>query len=99
VLARQHDAGVSGIGDDDEAVIPGVEIYDANSGAETASFTGPRGQLYCDAARIYSASPGGMQIWDVRTGDNTASVPDFTPSHYHAASHELAAVDGSILTS
>ena len=40
-----------------------------------------------------------MQIWDIRTGDNTGSAPDFTPSHYHAASHDLAAVDGSILTS
>jgi hypothetical protein len=43
--------------------------------------------------------PGGMQIWDVRTGDNTGSVPGVMSSRYHAASHELAAVDGSILTS
>jgi hypothetical protein len=89
---------MSGIGADDEAMIPGVEIYDANSGAVTASFAGPRGQLYCDAGRLCSASPGGMQIWDIRTGDNTGSVPGFMPSHYHAAGHELAAVDGSILT-
>jgi hypothetical protein len=90
---------VSGIGADDEAMIPGVEIYDATSGAVTARFAGPQGQLYCDSGRLYSASPGGMQIWDVRTGDNTGSVPGFMPSHYHPASHELAAVDGSILTS
>jgi hypothetical protein len=43
--------------------------------------------------------PGGMQIRDVRTGDNTGSVPGVMPSRYHAASHELASVDGSILKS
>jgi hypothetical protein len=40
-----------------------------------------------------------MQIWEIRTGDNTGSGPGLKPSHYHAASRELAAVDGSILTS
>jgi hypothetical protein len=42
------------------------------------------------------ASPGGMQIWDIRTGDNTRSVPGFMSSRYHAASHDLASLDGSI---
>ena len=36
---------MSGIGTDDEAMIPGVENYDANTGAVTASFAGQRGQL------------------------------------------------------
>jgi hypothetical protein len=89
---------MSSIGADDEAMIPGVEIYDANSGMVTANFAGPQGQLYRDAGRPYSASPGGTQILEVRTGDNTGSVPGLMPSRYHAASHELAAVDGSILT-
>jgi len=90
---------MSCIGADDEAMIAGVEIYDANSGAVTASFAGPQGQLYCDGYRLYSARPGGMQVWDIHTGDNTGSVPGFTPSRYHAGSHELAAVDDSTLTS
>jgi hypothetical protein len=59
---------MSGIGADDEAMSPGVEIYDANSGMVTANFAGPQGQPYCDAGRLYSASPGGMQIRDIRTG-------------------------------
>lgn len=67
--------------------------------ASTIAATASRAVYLGSARNDRPASPGGMQVWDIRTGDNTGSVPGFMPSHYHAASHELAAVDGSILTS
>lgn len=90
---------LSGIGTDDEAMIGGVQLYDANSAAPVRAFAGPVGQLYGDRGRLYSASPDGLQIWDVRTGDNTGTVPGFVPSRHHPGSHEFAAIDGITLTS
>jgi hypothetical protein len=89
---------ISGIGTDDQAMIPGVELYDAKAAAMLGRFAGPAGQMFCDHGRLYSAGPEALQIWDVRTGDNTGTVPGFTPSRYHAGSHELAAIDGHTLT-
>jgi hypothetical protein len=88
---------VSGIGADDEAMIPGVEIYDARSAALLARFAGPAGLLHCDRDRLYSSGPAGLEIWDIQTGENTGSVPGFSPTRYHPGGHELAAIDGQTL--
>jgi hypothetical protein len=88
---------ISGIGADDEAMIPGVEIYDARSGALLASFAGPTGLLHSDRDRLYSSGPAGLEIWDIQTGENTGIVPGFAPTRYHAGGHELAAIEDGTL--
>jgi hypothetical protein len=88
---------VSGIGADDEAMIAGVEIYDARSAVLLARFPGPAGPLHYDRDRLYSSGPAGLEIWDIETGENTGAVSGFAPTRYHAGSHELAAIDGETL--
>jgi hypothetical protein len=88
---------VGGIGADDEAMIPGVEIYDARSAALLARFAGPAGPLHYDRDRLYSSGPAGLEIWDIQTGERTGRVPGFAPTRYHAGGHELAAIDGETL--
>jgi hypothetical protein len=88
---------LSGIGPDDQLMIPGVEIYNVEAEALVTRFAGPAGQLYCDRDRLYSASPAGLQIWDISTGEHTGTVPGFEPARYHHGSAELAAIDGSDL--
>jgi hypothetical protein len=83
---------LAGIGADDQAMIPGVEIYDASTGTLAAAFAGPHGDLHCDGDRLYATSSGAMTIWDIRTGQNTGTVPDFAPTRYHAGSRELAQI-------
>lgn len=88
---------MAGIGADDEAMIPGVEVYDVRTTALVASFAGPIGRLHCERDRLYASSPDGLQIWDTQTGENTGTVPGFVPTHYHAGSHELAVINDSSL--
>jgi hypothetical protein len=88
---------LGGIGADSQAMIPGVEIYDVTTGALAAAFAGPDGDLHCDGDQLYAAGPGGMTIWDIRTGETTGTVPGFTPTRYHAGSHELAAIDDTAM--
>jgi hypothetical protein len=87
----------AGIGADNEAMIPGVEIYDARSATLLASFAGPVGPLHCERERLFASSPRGLQIWDVRTGAQTGTVPGLALVRYHAGSHELAAIDDGAL--
>lgn len=88
---------ISGIGSDDEAMLQGVRIFDVAAGAEVATFAGPAGALFADGARLYSASPGGLQVWDPLTGERTGTVPGFVPASHHRAAGELAGISGDVL--
>ncbi|HEX6684404.1 MAG TPA: hypothetical protein VF062_16500 [Candidatus Limnocylindrales bacterium] len=88
---------VSGIGDDDEAMLAGVRIFNAATGNELTSFAGPTGALFADAARLYAAAPAGLELWDPATGHRTGTILGFVPTHHHVGAGELAAVGGKAL--
>jgi hypothetical protein len=88
---------VAGIGEDDEAMLDGVRVFDAATGGERASFAGPTGPLFADARRLYAAAPGGLDIWDHRTGERTGTVPGFVPVAYHPGTGELAELADGVL--
>ena len=88
---------IGGIGEDDDEMLDGVEIYRVETGTRTAMVAGPRGQLFADARRLYSASPDGLTIWDPDTGERTGSVPGFVPTHHHVGSGELAVLEDEVL--
>jgi hypothetical protein len=88
---------VSGIGGDDEAMLTGVRIFSATTGTELTSFAGPTGDLYADAARLYAAAPGGLEVWDPVTGHRTGTITGFVPTHHHPGAAELCTVDGGML--
>jgi hypothetical protein len=89
---------ISGIGNDDEAMLDGVRIFDVATGAELNTFAGPRGALFAAGRRLYAAAPDGLGIWDPFTGHRTGTVPGFVPTSHHPGTGELAAVnDGRLL--
>ena len=88
---------IGGIGEDDDAMLDGFEIYQVETGNRTGMVAGPRGQLFADARRLYSASPDGLEVWDPDTGQRTGSVPGFVPTHHHVGSAELAVLEEKVL--
>jgi hypothetical protein len=89
---------ISGLGDDDMDLLPGVRIFDAPTGAELHAFAGPQGELFSAGRRLYAATPDGLEIWDPFTAERTGRVPGFHPTHHHRAAGELAAVrDGELV--
>jgi hypothetical protein len=88
---------VSGIGGDDEAMLAGVRVFDADTGRETTAFAGPTGALFADGLRLYAAAPHGLEVWDPATGEHTGTVPGFVPTRHHRGAGELASTDGSVL--
>lgn len=88
---------IGGIGDDDEEMLDGVEIYRVDTGARAGMFVGPRGQLFAGPRRLYSTSPDGLEVWDPDTGQRTATIPGFVPTHHHAGSGELAVLEDRVL--
>jgi len=88
---------VSGIGDDDLAILPGARIFDVTADVELIAFPGPRGQFFAAGRRLYAADPDGLTVWDPFTGHRTGTVPGFVPTHHHPGAGELAAVaDGRL---
>ena len=81
---------VAGIGEDDEAMLAGVRLFDAPTGTELAGFAGPTGALFADRGRLYAATPDGLDVWDPFTGERTGTVPGFVPTAHHPGAGELA---------
>jgi hypothetical protein len=79
---------ISGIGFDDEHMLPGVRVFNARSGQEINTFAGPDGQLFFDG-HLYASSANGLEVWDVHTAERLGSVSGFVPSRHHRGAHEL----------
>ena len=88
---------ISGIGSDDQAMLPGVRIFDVTTGAEVAAFAGPAGPLFAAGGRLYAAAARGLEIWDPATVELTGTLPGFVPASYHTAAGELAEISGPFL--
>lgn len=87
---------IYGIGEDDEALLPGVRVFDVATGAEVFAFalTRPASDLFSEGNRLYAAGKTGMDVWDPATGERTGTVLGFVPTVHHPSARELAAFDG-----
>jgi hypothetical protein len=96
---------VSGIGDDDAALVDGARVFDATAHAaagdagdrrqptpEVRTFAGPSGAFFGDGPRLYSAGEDGLSRWDVATGARTARIDGFRPSRQSRTRGELVEV-------
>ncbi|WP_344313225.1 hypothetical protein [Fodinicola feengrottensis] len=68
------------IGHDDEAMLDGVEIYDAPSGRRIAIFAGPNGRMWAYRGKLHVAASTGMEIWNRETGARISHLTDFRPT-------------------
>ena len=87
---------VSGIGSDDDHIIPGTRVFDVKSGAEQLAFAGPDGELFYDE-RLFSSNPDGLQVWDPSTGERLARLEGFRPTRHHPSARELIELRGDHL--
>jgi hypothetical protein len=72
-----------GFGDDDLAMTPAVQLFDAETGQHLRWFAGPeKGDLYFDDY-LFSTSSKGTDVWDIDTGERLLHEPDLTPINYH----------------
>jgi hypothetical protein len=83
---------LSGLGDDDEDMLPGVRVVDVVTGTGVLAFTGPTGDLFVHDGRLLSVSGGATHVWDPATGERTATLPDVAPARLHPGTGELAAL-------
>jgi hypothetical protein len=68
------------IGRDDEAMIDGVEVYDALSGRLTGMFAGPAGPMWGHNGTLFVAATAGFEAWDPAVGARIGLVRDFQPT-------------------
>lgn len=83
---------VSGLGEDDEAMLPGARVFDVTTGDEVRAFAGPSGALFAGQGRLYSVNDGATHVWDPATGERTATLADVNPTRRHPKTGELAAI-------
>lgn len=74
---------VWGFGDDDLAMTPAVQLFDAETGELIRWFAGPQKGTLCFDRYLFSASPEGTDVWGVDTGERLLHDPDLTSAAYH----------------
>ena len=87
---------IEGIGMDDEKIIRGATIFDAQSGQQLAQFAGPSGPYFSDGARFFSVEDDGLHLWDVEIGARTGIVRGFRPQFQ--IGNALAQIEGDTMT-
>lgn len=89
---------VWGAGEDDDWLIPAIELYDAETGRRIRWFAGvSRGTLFFDK-HLFSVTATSTEIWNLESGARLATVADFTPLAHHPQTHEFLSrlSDGSL---
>ena len=72
---------LSGLGDVDALMLPGVRLFDVESGNELPGFVGPEGRLLFDEY-LFSLN-GGLSLWDVSSGERLLHQSGTVPLAYH----------------
>lgn len=93
-VGDQHVA-IWGVGDDDEAVIPGVCLVDVERGGPSRAFAGvARDALWSDGRLLFSRGDTGLSVWDPFTGERLAELVGFIPSAYNPFTDEFLVKEG-----
>jgi hypothetical protein len=90
---------VQRIGWDDEAMVDGVELYDARSERLVGMFAGPAGRMWARAGRLYVATEAGLEVWSPSDGARVGLVDDFRPLAHDPVTGAFAELDGNRLRS
>ncbi|MFJ3979346.1 hypothetical protein [Streptomyces sp. NPDC090021] len=90
---------LGGLGEDDEAMVPGARVFDVTRSVdlgrlysgpdETATFGGPEGRFFAADGLLFSAGGPGLEIWEPTSGARIGSVPGFHPTHHDPVRNEL----------
>ena len=99
----QKRIAIGGLGDDDDAMIDGANIFDVTMPGlrdgplcadlrdvpGVTAFAGPAGAFFSDGASLFSSDDTGLSRWDPEDGSRTGHVENFSPCRYHWASREF----------
>jgi hypothetical protein len=103
VWLDDHRVVVAGIGDDEDAIVPGARIFDVTRRGKAApgwsshvpwadellAFAGPSGLFFSEGGWLFSSSDTGLSRWDPTTGERTGLLAGFRPTHHHRGTREL----------
>jgi hypothetical protein len=85
------------IGQDDDAMIDGVEVYDVLTGRLTGMFAGPAGPMWSHSGTLFVAASAGLTAWDPIGGARIGLVQDFQPTAFDSRTGTFAELKDSRL--
>jgi hypothetical protein len=88
---------ISGLGDDDETMLPGLRVFDVATGVEVRAFAGPAGALFASRGRLYSVAGGAASVWDPATGERISVLDAVNPTSHNPWTGELASIEAGQL--
>ncbi|GAA2789618.1 hypothetical protein [Crossiella cryophila] len=85
------------IGQDDEAMIDGVELYDARRVVRTGMFAGPAGPMWGFGGLLHVSAAEGFEVWDPVEGARVGLVEGFRPQAHNPVTGAFAELRDGVL--
>ncbi len=85
------------IGEDDDAMVDGVELYAAPSAECVGTVFGPKGQMWAVDGQLAVAAEGGLEFWDPAEGARVGVLPGYRPTAYNPQTRTFATLDDWVL--
>jgi len=73
---------VQRIGDDDLAMLEGVQLYDAATARRVGAFAGPSGRMWSVGGRLALAAEAGLELWDPAEEARVGLLRGFHPTAF-----------------
>lgn len=93
----QDVVAVQRIGEDDELMLDGIELYELPGGQRVGTFTGPAGPMWGHGGLLYVTGTDGLEVWDPERGARIGLVQGFRPTAHRDGT--FAALADGVLNS
>ncbi|XVV07069.1 hypothetical protein ACQPW3_17470 [Actinosynnema sp. CA-248983] len=94
----EHTVAIQRMGFDDEAMLPGVELYTLPEHKLSRLVAGPDGAMWAHGGLLYVSTDAGLEVWDPDLGARTALVEGFRPHAHNPATGAFARLSGGRVT-
>ncbi|MFI5732931.1 hypothetical protein ACIA49_22630 [Kribbella sp. NPDC051587] len=88
---------IQGVGDGIDALVDGVQLYDARSGARVGTVFGPKGRMWGVDGRLAVVGEDGLEFWDPAEGARVGVLAGYRPTAYNPRTRTFAALDNQVL--
>ena len=86
---------VWGFGDDDEWLIPAVQLFDVETGIRIRLIAGINAETMYFDKYLFAVSSQGTEVWNIETGERLLEDTTHIPQSFHPRTREFLTINGN----
>ena len=94
---NDNHVAIQRIGEDDEAMIDGVDIFDVRTGQRTGRFAGPAGPMWGHDNHLYVRAKSALEVWSAAEEARIGRLDGFSPTAFNPVERSFAELGNGLL--